>query len=225
MSFVTLTIQRLLNLYRRAGSAWKCLSREAKKYEGLKSYFLSASGAGDCFIRLKNAFRDPMLEIYWFFCQGVLRVFNTFNKYLQREVPLIYQLSYAQKRFMNKLAARFMKPEAIQETKSEEKSFAKLDISLKNRKGDIDLGIGILTKRKVKQLLENENISQEAFDKFFDVARAFFFSKAHQYYLTCCHWRIPFFKIANLLILITEALLHLTPFNLQLNLLIPSVSN
>ena len=178
MSFVTLTIQRLLNLYRRAGSAWKCLNCEPKKYEGLKSYFLSASGAGDCFIRLKNAFRDPMLEIYWFFCQGVLRVFNTFNKYLQREVPLIYQLSYAQKRFMNKLAARFMKPEAIQETKSEEKSFAKLDISLKNRKGDIDLGIGILTKRKVKQLLENENISQEAFDKFFDVARAFFFFKS-----------------------------------------------
>ena len=43
---------------------------------------------------------------------------------------------------------------------------------------------GILTKRKVKQLLENGDISQEAFDKLFDGARAFF-SKAYQY---CVRW-------------------------------------
>ena len=52
MSFVTLTIQRLLNLYRRTGCAGKCVS--IKKYQGLKSYFLSASGAGDHFRRFKN---------------------------------------------------------------------------------------------------------------------------------------------------------------------------
>ena len=85
---------------------------------------------------------------------------------------------------MNKLAARFIKPEVIQEIKNEEKFFAKLDISLQDQKGDIDLGISILNKRKVKQLLENGDISQEAFDKFFDVARAFF-SEAYQY---CVKW-------------------------------------
>ena len=142
-----------------------------------------------------------MLEIYLLFYQGVLPVFTTFNKYLQREEPLIYLLSEAQERFMNKLAGRFIKPEVIQEIRNEEKSFAKLDISLQNQKDDIDLGIGILTKRKVKQLLENGNISQEAFDKFFDVAVAFF-SKTYQYCVKCYHWRIPFFKIANLLTLI-----------------------
>ena len=52
--------------------------------------------------------------------------------------------------------------------------FAKLDISLENQKDDIDHGIGILTKQKVKQLLENGDISQETFDKFFDEARVFF---------------------------------------------------
>ena len=154
-----------------------CVNRELKKYESLKSNFLSASGAGDRFRRLKNAFRDPRLEIYLLFYQGVLPVFTTFNKYLQREEPLIYQLSEAQERFMNKLAARFIKPEVFQETKSEEKPFAKLDISFQNQKEDIDLGIGILTKRKAKQLLENGNISQEAFDKYFDGAREFFFKK------------------------------------------------
>ena len=45
---------------------------------------------------------------------------------------------------------------------------------MENRKDDIDLGIGILTKQKVKQLLENGDISEETFDKFFDEARMFF---------------------------------------------------
>ena len=178
-----------------------CVNRKLKKYEDLKSYFLSTSGAGDRFRCLKNAFRDLMLEIYLLFYQEVLPVFTTFNMYLQREEPLTYQLSEAQERFMNKLAARFIKPEVTQEIKKEEKSFAKLDISLQNQKHDINLGIAILTKRKLKQLLENGDISQEAFDKFFDGARAFF-SKGYQY---CVKWlplEIPFFKIANLLILI-----------------------
>ena len=72
-----------------------CFNRELKKYEGLESYFLSASGADDRSRRLKNPFRDPMLEIYLLFYQGVLPVFTTFNKYLQREEPLIYQLPEA----------------------------------------------------------------------------------------------------------------------------------
>ena len=44
--------------------AWKWLSIvNLKKHKGLKSYSLSALGAGDRFRRLKNAFRDPMLEV------------------------------------------------------------------------------------------------------------------------------------------------------------------
>ena len=74
---------------------------------------------------ISDCFRDPMPEIYLLFYQGVLPVFTTFNKYLQREEPLVYQLSEAQERFMNKLAAKFIKPEVIQEIKNEEKSFAK----------------------------------------------------------------------------------------------------
>ena len=115
-----------------------------------------------------------MLEIYLFLYQGVLPIFTTLNKYLQKEEPLIYQLSEAQERFMNKSAARFIKPDVIQEIKNGEKFFVKVDISLQNQKNDIDFGIGILTKRKVKQLLENGDISQETFDKFFDGAKAFF---------------------------------------------------
>ena len=68
-----------------------------------------------------------MLEIYLLFDQGVLPVLTTFIKYLQREEPLIYHLFEAQEHFMNKLTARFIKPDVIQKIKNEEKSFAKLD--------------------------------------------------------------------------------------------------
>ena len=72
------------------------------------------------------------MEIYLLFYQGVLPILTTFNKYLQIEESIIYQLSEVQECFMNKLAARFIKPEVIQEIKNEEKSYAKLDISLQN---------------------------------------------------------------------------------------------
>ena len=72
------------------------------------------------------------MEIYLLFYQGVLPIFTTFNKYLQREVSIIYQLCEVQECFINKLAARFIKHEVIQEIKNEEKSFEKLDILLQN---------------------------------------------------------------------------------------------
>ena len=65
-----------------------CVNRELKKYESLKSNFLSASGAGDRFRRLKNAFRDPRLEIYLLFYQGVLPVFTTFNSIYEEKSHL-----------------------------------------------------------------------------------------------------------------------------------------
>ena len=97
-----------------------CVNRELKKYEGVKSYFLSALCLGDHFGPLKNGFRDPMLEIYLLFYQGNLLGFTTFKKYLQREEPLIYPLSEAQEHFINKLAAIFITSEVIQEIKNEE---------------------------------------------------------------------------------------------------------
>ena len=102
-----------------------CVNRKLKKYEGLKSYFLSASGTGDRCRRLKNAFCDPIMEIYLLFYQGLLPVFTTFNMCLQRKEPLIYQLSETQERFMNKLATRFIKPEVTQEIQKRRKILCK----------------------------------------------------------------------------------------------------
>ena len=114
---------------------------------------------------------------YWrstFFFQGVLPVFTTFNKYLQKE-RLIHQLPEAQEHFMNKLAARIIKPEVIQEIRNEEKSFAKLDISLQNQKGEIDLGTHQVTSGKQRYF-------SRSFCQILWWARAFF-SKTCQYYV------------------------------------------
>ena len=67
-----------------------CVSRETKKYEGLKSYFLLQETRGKRFQRLHEAFINPMLEVYLLFYQPASSCFIAFNLFLQREQLLIY---------------------------------------------------------------------------------------------------------------------------------------
>ena len=157
----------------------------AKKYEGLKSYFLSENFPDARFKRLRRSYTNPITEIYLLFYQASLPCFTNFNKFLQREDPVIYQLYDLQQRFMHKLASKFIKPEIIQKQKLENKSFADLDITLENQKDDMSLGIGPpLTRNTLKRLLEEGEIDQTEVDQFFDAVRAFFV-KAYEY---CVQW-------------------------------------
>ena len=47
-----------------------CVSRELKKYKGLKTSFLSEGMRDKRFQRFQEAFSNPMLEVYLFFYQG-----------------------------------------------------------------------------------------------------------------------------------------------------------
>ena len=60
------------------------------------------------FQRLNAAFRMPMTEIFMFFYQSALQVFVSFNKFLQREDPLISLLSEQMDSFLLKLASKFL---------------------------------------------------------------------------------------------------------------------
>ena len=131
-----------------------CISRELKKFAGLKSYFLSESERDARFRRLQSAYEDPMTEVYLLFFHAVLPCFNNFNKLLQREEPLIYKLHEAQQRFLHKLASKFVQPSVIQMHKTAGLSFAKLDISLESQKDDAELGIGLTTRTTVMKKLE-----------------------------------------------------------------------
>ena len=161
-----------------------CINREVKKYEGLKSYFLSEDFPDARFKRLCRSYDNPIIEVYLLFYQATLPCFTNFNKYLQREDPVVYQLQDKQQRFMQKLASKFVKPQIIHEHQSENQSLAQLDICLENQKDDMSLGIGPLTRSTLKRLLEEADIDQSEVDQFFDAVRAFFI-KAYEY---CVQW-------------------------------------
>ena len=172
---------------RYASTRWlcleRCVNRELRKFEGLKSYFLSEGLSDARFQRLETSYQDPMTEVYLLFIQSILPVFTNFNKLLQSEEPLIYLLHDFQQKFMNKLATKFIKPEVIIQLKDEKKSFSELDLRIGNQKDDIDLSVGFITKTKLLKLLE-EDIDESVADEFFNAVRQFF-NKAYTY---CVKW-------------------------------------
>ena len=70
---------------------------------------------------------------------------------------------------MNKSAAHFIKTFVIQDLQQDKKSFSALplDVSLFNRKDNIDLHIGLVTKLKLRKLME-EDIGNNQVDLFYD---------------------------------------------------------
>ena len=58
------------------------------------------------------------MELYLLFFQSSIVTFTNFNKFLQREEPLIYIIYDHMQTFMNKLASKFIKLNVIQESKN-----------------------------------------------------------------------------------------------------------
>ena len=95
----------------------RCLDRELKKYHALKSYFLSEPESDNRFKRLNESFQHPMSEIYLMLFQSAIALLTNFNKFLQREDPLIYFMHTQTETFLNKLAVKFIRPEKVMEHK------------------------------------------------------------------------------------------------------------
>ena len=112
-----------------------------------------------------------MLEVYLLFYQSTLSCFTAFKLFLQREQPLIYLLHESQQRFMKKLASRFISASVIQTYTPQGKSSSEPDISIANRKPDINITGGPLMRNKLKRLLDEGDIDQWAVDKFYDGVR------------------------------------------------------
>ena len=64
----------------------QCYDCETKRYEALKSMFLSEyeKDSTKCFERLSNNFADPLTELYEAFFTATLPVLTNYNKFLQR---------------------------------------------------------------------------------------------------------------------------------------------
>ena len=120
-----------------------------------------------------------MTGLYLLFFQSSIATFTNFDKFLQREEPLIYSIYDHMQTFMNKLASKFIKPNVIQELKNAKKSFTKLDILLECQKDNNNLFIGFITKQTLKKLLEDKISPREA-DRFFGSVCAFY-KAAYEY--------------------------------------------
>ena len=136
---------------------------QLKKYEALKSYFISEHERDNRFQRLNAAFSDPMIAI-----------FSIFNRFMQRKDLPIYMMNAQMETFLRKLAVKFVKPEVKHKERSENlKSF---DISIESQKADGNLSIGMATKGKLAKLLEEGDIDLQRVDKFYDGIRTFYSS-------------------------------------------------
>ena len=91
-----------------------CQSR-AEKYPSLRSYSQSENERDQRFVRLHESFSDSTTDVYMYFYQSFLPTFNSFNKFLRTEEPLIQCLCDQIQSFMNKLTSKFIKPEVIQQ--------------------------------------------------------------------------------------------------------------
>ena len=89
------------------------------------------------FCRLSESFNDSMTKVCLLFLQSVTPLFTNFNRFLQKEEPLVYLLHEEMQKFTNKLASRFVKPEFIQQiNEKKKKSFSALNVSRENQRDD-----------------------------------------------------------------------------------------
>lgn len=84
----------------------------------------------DRFRRLKNAYTQPLTEVYLLFYQFVLQLFVKFNKFLQSEDPIIPVIWDQACSFVKKLVGKFVIIPAIQNASSD---ITSVDYSVKNQ--------------------------------------------------------------------------------------------
>ena len=146
----------------------RAVERILLQYSSLSAYFLSKNapksatssngvesewGGAKRFKRLKNAFKDPMTEVYLYFFSGVLPAFKKTNLLLQREDSYTHLVHSQLNRFLLQLAGKFM---SVTEIKSAPQIS---DINIDNQKSQEELFIGICTENLLNKLFEDGEIS------------------------------------------------------------------
>ena len=117
-------------------------------------------GSTKRFKSLSNDFPDPLTEVHVAFFTAALPVFTNYNKFLQRNDPLPHKVLPMTKSLARKIARRFILRDKlpwdikINLTENEDNY-----VSLK------DVFLGLMTKSKFNDLLENGDISKVQYEK------------------------------------------------------------
>ena len=109
------------------------------------------------------------------FYSNVLPTVTNFNQFLQRDDPSIHLLKDQCERFLQKLLGRFAKVSVI---KAAEK-VPDVDFSDKdNQLDDSNLAVGYIVKQKLKNIVDEGDISPDNVHKFYEAAWCYFVAAA-----------------------------------------------
>ena len=148
----------------------RCVERALKKFPSLKAYFLSESFPDQRFGRLEVAFSNPILESVLLFHQASMQLFTELNKLLQRSEPTIRVLRGAMLRLVKKVASRIVQPQFIKDAELEQ-----LDLSNDTMfKPNKSIFLGGVTKPTLTRLLNEGDITETLFRKFYAAAHSYF---------------------------------------------------
>ena len=134
---------------------------------------------------------SPVTEVYLLFYHSALQCFINFNKFLQREDPLIPVIHEQMVSFMQKLASKFVKVAALKTEGHEllhELRYKDRDNQLSGNspmllrwlcvnlvlQTDDNLFVGFGTRMCLNKLVDEGDISMAETSKFFQSARAFY---------------------------------------------------
>ena len=149
----------------------QCCGHKTKRFEALKSMFLSGDEKDSTkqFKRLSNDFADPLTEVHVAFFTAALPIFTNYNKFLQRNDPVPHKVFPMTKSLAHKIAGRFI---------LQDKPLSDITINLIENEDNYvslkDLFLGLMTKSMLNDLLENGDISEVQYEKFIAVAIEFY---------------------------------------------------
>ena len=119
------------------------------------------------FKRLSNDFADTKVHVAFF--TAALPIFTNYNKFLHRNDPLPHKVLLMTKSFARKIARRFILREKLQ-------SYITINL-IENEDNYVslkDVFLGLMTKSKLNDLLENGDLSEVQYEKFIVVDIEFY---------------------------------------------------
>ena len=150
------------------------VERTLKQYVALRSYFLSADENQARFNRLRALFECPITEIFLLFYQGVLPLYTSLNKFLQRETPCVHLVHDRLVSFVTNLLGKFVKVSVIKAA-IENDCLLEVDyVSVQNQLLDSSIFIGFTTRSTLKRYVDNGDISRSDERKFYSGVRDFY---------------------------------------------------
>ena len=167
--------QEYAKILKHGSTRWlsleRCIQRTLEKYSGLKSYFLSEHFSESRFMRLQNAFKNPLTEIALLFHHASISLFTNFNKLMQSDEPLIHIVYESVVRLAKTIANRIIKPEVVKEIGS----ISQLVIDNPHHFiPALSIHLGATTKFSLQKLLSEGDIVEAEYAKIFTAAQRYF---------------------------------------------------